>query len=108
MMHDIGKTILPAEILSKPGKLTPEEFAMVQRHPQDGVHILRETPDVPDLALIVALEHHMRYNHGGYPRPPHPRPPHPCSPMTKLADPYDPMRRHPPHPEEAPPQEIAA
>jgi len=108
MMHDIGKTILPTEILSKPGKLTPEEFAMVQRHPQDGVHILRETPDVPDLALIVALEHHMRYNHGGYPRPRHPRPLHPCSLMTNLADTYDAMRSHRSYQEESPPEKVAA
>ncbi|MEK7799698.1 MAG: HD domain-containing phosphohydrolase, partial [Acidobacteriota bacterium] len=92
MMHDIGKSLLPKEILDKPGKLTSEEFGLIQRHPQDGVHILRETPGVPDLALLVALEHHMRYNHGGYPRPRHPRPLHPCSLMTNLADTYDAMR----------------
>jgi HD-GYP domain-containing protein (c-di-GMP phosphodiesterase class II) len=108
MMHDIGKTILPAEILSKPGKLTPEEFALMQRHPQDGVHILRETPGVPDLALIVALEHHMRYNHGGYPRPRHPRPLHPCSLMTNLADTYDAMRSRRSYQEEFPPEKVAA
>ncbi|PYT17173.1 MAG: hypothetical protein DMF51_03025 [Acidobacteria bacterium] len=108
MMHDIGKTLLPGEILSKPGKLTPEEFALVQRHPQDGVHILRETPGVPDLALIVALEHHMRYNHGGYPHRRHPRPLHPCSLMTNLADTYDAMRSRRAYQEEFPPEKVAA
>jgi HD-GYP domain-containing protein (c-di-GMP phosphodiesterase class II) len=108
MMHDIGKTLLPGEILSKPGKLTPEEFALMQRHPQDGVHILRETPGVPDLALIVALEHHMRYNHGGYPRPRHPRPLHPCSLMTNIADTYDAMRSRRAYQEEFPPEKVAA
>jgi HD-GYP domain-containing protein (c-di-GMP phosphodiesterase class II) len=108
MMHDIGKTLLPGDILSKPGKLTPEEFALVQRHPQDGVHILRETPGVPDLALIVALEHHMRYNHGGYPRPRHARPLHPCSLMTNLADTYDAMRSRRAYQEEFPPEKVAS
>ena len=108
MMHDIGKTILPAEILSKPGKLTPEEFALIQRHPQDGVHILRETPGVSDLALLVALEHHMRYNHGGYPHAHHPRPLHPCSLMTNLADTYDAMRSRRAYQEEFPPEKVAA
>lgn len=108
MMHDIGKTLLPTEILSKPGKLTTEEFALIQRHPQDGVHILRETPGVPDLALLVALEHHMRYNHGGYPRPRHPRPLHPCSLMTNLADTYDAMRSRRAYQEEFPPEKVAA
>jgi HD-GYP domain-containing protein (c-di-GMP phosphodiesterase class II) len=108
MMHDIGKTLLPGEILSKPGKLTAEEFALMQRHPQDGVHILRETPGVPDLALLVALEHHMRYNHGGYPRPRHPRPLHPCSLMTNLADTYDAMRSRRTYQDEFPPEKVAA
>jgi HD-GYP domain-containing protein (c-di-GMP phosphodiesterase class II) len=108
MMHDIGKTLLAGEILSKPGKLTPEELLLMQRHPQDGVHILRETPGVPDLALLVALEHHMRYNHGGYPRPRHPRPLHPCSLMTNLADTYDAMRSRRSYQEEFPPEKVAS
>ncbi len=108
MMHDIGKSVLPKEILSKPGKLTAEEFTLIQRHPQDGVHILRETPGVPDLALLVAFEHHMRYNHGGYPRPRHPRPLHPCSLMTNLADTYDAMRSKRAYQEEFPPEKVAA
>ncbi|HKB06991.1 MAG TPA: HD domain-containing phosphohydrolase, partial [Candidatus Polarisedimenticolia bacterium] len=108
MMHDIGKTVLPHEILSKPGKLTADEFALIQRHPQDGVHILRETPGVPDLALLVAFEHHMRYNHGGYPHSHHPRPLHPCSLMTNLADTYDAMRSRRSYQEESPPEKVAA
>jgi HD-GYP domain-containing protein (c-di-GMP phosphodiesterase class II) len=108
MMHDIGKSLLPTEVLSKPGKLTPEEFGLIQRHPQDGVHILAETPGVPDLALIVALEHHMRYNHDGYPRVGRPRPLHPCSLMTNLADTYDAMRSRRPYQAEFPPEEVAA
>jgi len=108
MMHDIGKSVLPKELLSKAGKLTPEEFALIQRHPQDGVHILRETPGVPDLALLVAFEHHMRYNHSGYPRPRRPRPLHPCSLMTNLADTYDAMRSRRSYQEEFPPEKAAA
>lgn len=107
MMHDIGKSLLPPEILSKPGKLTPEEFQMVQRHPQDGVHILHETAGVPDLALVVAFEHHMRYNNAGYPRLRHPRPLHPCSLMTNLADTYDAMRSRRAYQEEYPPEKVA-
>ncbi len=108
MMHDIGKTVLPPELLSKTGKLTDEELALIRRHPQDGVHILRETAGVPDLALIVALEHHMRYNHSGYPRRRQPRPLHPCSLMTNLADTYDAMRSRRTYQEEFPPETVAA
>jgi HD-GYP domain-containing protein (c-di-GMP phosphodiesterase class II) len=108
MMHDIGKSLLPPEILSKPGKLTPDEFKMVQRHPQDGVHILHETPGVPDLALIVAFEHHMRYNNAGYPRLRQTRALHPCSLMTNLSDTYDAMRSRRDYQQEYPPERVAA
>src|SRR5712692_8697925 len=108
MMHDIGKSLVPREILSKPGKLTPEEFALIQRHPQDGVHILRETPGVPDLAMIVAFEHHMRYDRRGYPKIGRVRPLHPCSLMTNLADTYDAMRSHRAYQTEYPPEKVAA
>jgi HD-GYP domain-containing protein (c-di-GMP phosphodiesterase class II) len=108
MLHDIGKSLVPAEVLSKPGSLTPEEFALVARHPQDGVHILRETSGVPDLALLVALEHHMRYNHQGYPRLKHVRPLHPCSLMTNLADTYDAMRSRRAYQAEFAPEKVAA
>ena len=108
MMHDIGKSLLPPELLSKPGKLTPEEFQLVQRHPQDGVHILHETAGVPDLALIVAFEHHMRYNNAGYPRLRRNRPLHPCSLMTNLADTYDAMRSRRDYQQEYPPERVAA
>ncbi|MGH9749143.1 MAG: HD domain-containing phosphohydrolase [Candidatus Polarisedimenticolia bacterium] len=107
MMHDIGKTLLPREVLAKPGKLTPEEFHLIQRHPQDGVHILHETPGVPDLALIVAFEHHMRYNNAGYPKLRHPRALHPCSLMTNLADTYDAMRSRRAYQQEYPPEKVA-
>jgi HD-GYP domain-containing protein (c-di-GMP phosphodiesterase class II) len=107
MMHDIGKSLVPREVLSKPGKLTAEEFALIQRHPQDGVHLLRDTPGVPDLALLVAFEHHMRYNHNGYPRIRHTRPLHPCSLMTNLADTYDAMRSRRAYQTEYPPEKVA-
>ncbi|MBI4170025.1 MAG: HD domain-containing protein [Acidobacteria bacterium] len=108
MMHDIGKSLLPREILSKQGKLTPEEFSLMTRHPQDGVHLLHDMPGVPDLALIVAFEHHMRYNNAGYPRRSRPRSLHPCSLMTNLADTYDAMRSRRSYQEEYPPEKVAA
>jgi HD-GYP domain-containing protein (c-di-GMP phosphodiesterase class II) len=107
MMHDIGKSLLPADILGKAGKLTPDEFRLVQRHPQDGVHILHETAGVPDLALIVAFEHHMRYNNAGYPHLRHGRQLHPCSLMTNLADTYDAMRSRRAYQQEYPPEKVA-
>ena len=107
MLHDIGKSLVPQEILSKSGGLTPQEFALIQRHPIDGVHILNDTPSVPELALVVAFEHHMRYNHAGYPHRKRPRALHPCSLMTNLADTYDAMRSRRSYQPEYPPERVA-
>ncbi|MAR91576.1 MAG: two-component system response regulator [Pseudomonadales bacterium] len=67
-MHDIGKIGIADHILLKPGKLTPEEFAIMQRHPQIGAEILGES-DAPilQLARSVALHHHEKWDGSGYP-----------------------------------------
>jgi putative nucleotidyltransferase with HDIG domain len=67
LMHDIGKVRMPKEILNKPDRLTETEFAIVKRHPVDGAEILRRTPEMPILAPVVAFEHHLRIDGGGYP-----------------------------------------
>lgn len=67
LMHDIGKVRTPAEILTKPEKLTDTEFAIMKRHTVDGAEILRRTPEMPVLAPVVAFEHHLRLDGGGYP-----------------------------------------
>jgi putative nucleotidyltransferase with HDIG domain len=67
LMHDIGKVRTPLEILNKPDKLTDTEFAIMKRHPVHGAEILRQTPDIPALAPVVAFEHHLRIDGTGYP-----------------------------------------
>jgi putative nucleotidyltransferase with HDIG domain len=67
LMHDIGKVRTPLEVLNKPGKLTDAEFAIMKRHTVDGAEILRQTPDVPALAPVIAFEHHLRIDGTGYP-----------------------------------------
>ena len=67
LMHDIGKVRTPAEILTKPGKLTDEEFTILKRHTVEGAEILRRTPEMPTLAPVVAFEHHLRADGTGYP-----------------------------------------
>jgi len=67
LMHDIGKVRTPLEILSKPAQLTPAEFEIMKRHTIDGAEMLRQTPDVPALAPVVAFEHHLRMDSTGYP-----------------------------------------
>jgi putative nucleotidyltransferase with HDIG domain len=67
LMHDIGKVRTPLEILNKPDKLTPDEFAIMKKHTIDGAEMLRSTPDIPTLAPVVAFEHHLRLDGSGYP-----------------------------------------
>jgi len=67
-MHDIGKIGIPDEILKKPGKLSAEEWALVVKHPEIGADILGESKaPLLQAARIIALEHHERWDGGGYP-----------------------------------------
>jgi hypothetical protein len=66
-VHDVGKTAIASEILTKPGRLTPLEFRMVQRHAQFGADILAEAK-LPWPIVDVALQHHERMNGSGYPQ----------------------------------------
>lgn len=68
LLHDIGKTKIPMEILNKTGRLTPDEMDLVRAHPQQGYEILLKIKGVPDAALDICLYHHERYDGKGYPR----------------------------------------
>ncbi len=66
-IHDLGKLSIPAEILSKPSKLSDIEFALIKTHPQGGFEILKDISFPWPVARIV-LEHHERMDGSGYPR----------------------------------------
>lgn len=66
-LHDIGKMKIPLEILNKPGPLTEEEFALIKKHPEFGLEMLKETPGANDCEKLVALQHHERLDGSGYP-----------------------------------------
>ena len=66
MVHDIGKIAVPEAILSKPTKLTEEEFIMIKTHPHVGYEILKEIEFPWPVAQIV-LQHHERMDGSGYP-----------------------------------------
>jgi HD-GYP domain-containing protein (c-di-GMP phosphodiesterase class II) len=67
MLHDLGKALMPQDILNKPGKLTPEEFDIIKQHPRRGYELLLEARDLPAGALDVCLHHHERFDGTGYP-----------------------------------------
>ena len=66
-LHDIGKIMIPSEILSKPGKLSPTEFQLVQGHAQASYDVLKDV-SFPWPVAEVALQHHERMDGSGYPR----------------------------------------
>ena len=69
MMHDIGKLLVPSEILEKPGKLTDEEYAEIKKHTNYGDKLLKDVEgDVLICARKIAYEHHERVDGKGYPR----------------------------------------
>jgi putative nucleotidyltransferase with HDIG domain len=67
IIHDIGKLSIPAEILSKPTKLTDIEFALIKEHSRSGYEMLKDVESPWPLAEIV-YQHHERINGSGYPR----------------------------------------
>ncbi|MBD2848253.1 HD-GYP domain-containing protein [Paenibacillus sp. IB182496] len=68
LLHDVGKTRIPSEVLFKPGRLSDEEFAEMKRHTTLGYELLKEEPNIPLLTAHCALQHHERLNGSGYPR----------------------------------------
>ena len=67
LIHDIGKMAIPAAILSKPGILDKEEFALIKKHPQVGYEILKEV-EFPWPVSQIVHQHHERLNGSGYPQ----------------------------------------
>jgi len=66
LLHDIGKLEIPDDILTKPGRLTEEEFAVIKEHTVIGAELLREAPGLEELAPLVR-GHHERIDGRGYP-----------------------------------------
>jgi PAS domain S-box-containing protein len=67
IIHDIGKIYIPAEILSKPGRLTDLEYRLIQMHPQVSFDILKVI-DFPWPVAAIVLQHHERLDGSGYPQ----------------------------------------
>jgi HD-GYP domain-containing protein (c-di-GMP phosphodiesterase class II) len=105
LMHDLGKVKIPPEILESRSKLSEADFEAIRRHPIDCLHLLRETPGVGDLALIVAFEHHRHFDQTGYPVLQSPLPQHFASRLVALADAYDAMRSDRSYQREIPPEQ---
>jgi putative nucleotidyltransferase with HDIG domain len=66
LLHDVGKLMVPAEVLNKPGKLSPKEWELIKSHPTAGVELLADIDFPWDVRPIVE-SHHERWDGGGYP-----------------------------------------
>jgi HD-GYP domain-containing protein (c-di-GMP phosphodiesterase class II) len=66
LLHDIGKLIIPIDVLNKPGQLDDEEWQLMRAHPRAGVEMLRSDLISP-LVKVVVRSHHERWDGGGYP-----------------------------------------
>jgi len=68
LLHDLGKAMMPLEVLNKPGKLTDEEFRIMKGHPEEGYKLLQDSPDVDEVTFDVVLHHHEKTDGTGYPK----------------------------------------
>ncbi len=67
LLHDIGKSLMPVDILDKPGRLDDAEFAVIRQHPARGHELLSAGTGLPESALDVCLHHHEKMDGSGYP-----------------------------------------
>jgi putative nucleotidyltransferase with HDIG domain len=67
LLHDLGKALMPPDVLNKPGRLTEAEFAVMRGHPERGWRMLCESRQVDEAAADVCLHHHEKVDGSGYP-----------------------------------------
>ena len=90
LLHDIGKSKVPHEVLFKQGSLNNEEWAYLAEHPRLGAQILLEQPVVDPTAVGAAFSHHVCGNGTrGYPRSPFPIPPGSTSRLVRVCDVFE-------------------
>lgn len=68
LLHDLGKAVMPMDVLNKPGKLTEAEFAIIKSHPEKGHKMLLDGVNVDPMVLDVCLHHHEKTDGSGYPK----------------------------------------
>lgn len=91
LMHDIGKMTVDLEVLNKSGSLSAEEWDLMRMHPVYGAESAASMRGLDRSAIVVILEHHMRYDLDGYPERSPRRKQHLTSRIVAIADAYDAM-----------------
>ena len=67
LLHDLGKAVMPLDVLNKPGKLSDDEFRVIKSHPERGHELLAESGEASEVVLDVCLHHHEKTDGSGYP-----------------------------------------
>jgi HD-GYP domain-containing protein (c-di-GMP phosphodiesterase class II) len=106
ILHDVGKTTIPDNILSKPDMLTYDERAVMETHPVRGGMALMEIKGVKNLAVLAAMEHHMKFDGSGYPRKKRGWETNIVSQMVAVSDVFDALRTTRPYRESMPQDQI--
>ncbi|MCM1106755.1 MAG: HD-GYP domain-containing protein [Blautia sp.] len=89
LLHDVGKTKVPLEVLNKPGKLDDEEFAVMKQHSIFGYQIIKDRPEVSPAVCLGVLQHHEKTNGRGYPMGVTDKQLSPYARILSVADIYD-------------------
>ncbi|MDY0340935.1 MAG: HD domain-containing protein, partial [Coriobacteriia bacterium] len=97
ILHDIGKMTVDPSVLNKIGPLTSDEWDEMRHHPVRGAEIVALTAGVDRASIVCVLEHHMRYDLGGYPPREPKRKQHIASRIVAVADAYDAMTSQRPY-----------
>lgn len=92
LLHDVGKSKIPPEVLNKQGKLTESEWKLIQEHTVEGARILLASGRGMELPATVAYEHHLSFDGQGYPKLAFKRRTHEVSRLVQVCDVYDALR----------------
>ena len=107
LFHDIGKIAISTEILQKKSKLDQKEFQKMREHPLIGAKILTKyCENLGMIPIVVAFEHHRRYDLMGYPQVDHPKKSHLASLIVSLCDVYDALAQRRTYKKDYPPNKI--
>lgn len=91
LLHDVGKLSIELDVLNKPGPLNPDEWEHMRQHPVRGAEMVSQMPGVDRSAVVMILEHHMRFDSTGYPVREPVREQHLASRIVAVCDSYDAM-----------------
>ena len=89
LLHDVGKTRVPIDILNKPGRLDDKEFEVMKQHTVFGYRMVKDKPDFNEAISLAVLQHHEKINGRGYPLGANENQITPYAKILSVADIYD-------------------